>query len=106
MTSIITSSSDGYIRIWDFDDPSSLILKIKATNFHWVVGMELIDNRYLLVACYDDSFKEFDIKSDYNCLNFQRVTNNDTLLSLRYINIKGNNYLFTHSKMGLIELWK
>ena len=106
MTSIITSSSDGYIRIWDFDDPSSLILKIKATNFHWVVGMELIDNRYLLVACYDGSFKEYDIKSEYNCLNFQRVANNDTLLSLRYINIKGNHYLFTHSKMGLIELWK
>ena len=38
--------------------------------------------------------------------NLNRNNSTDPLFTLRYININGRDYLFSHSHKGLIELWK
>ena len=102
---IISSASDGYLRIWDYNDPIIILNKIQTYSNTWIIGLDFINERYLLGACADGTIKEFDLKKDYVACSLDR-NNNDPLFVVKYINIKGEDYVFTHSFRGLIELWK
>ena len=104
--SLIATSSDGFLRIWDYNNPSIIIYKIQSYLNNWLIGLELIDNRFLLAGCADGSIKEFDLLKNYVALTFPRDDKNDPLFTLKYIQINGKNYLFSHSHKGLIELWQ
>ena len=104
-TCLIATSSDGFLRIWDFNEPSVMVYKIKTYLEKWLIGLELIDNRYLLAGCSNGSIKEFDLNHDCVALTFPRKDEKDPLFTVKYIQINGKNYLFTHSHKGLIELW-
>ena len=103
---LIVSAGDGLLRIWDYNNPENLIQKIKIYLNIWLIGLELINERYLLAAGADGNIKEFDLKKNYMACNLNRNNPTDPLFTLRYININGENYLFSHSHKGLIELWK
>lgn len=103
--SLVSSSSDGYLRIWDYNHPEIILHKIQTYSNKWIIGLELINERYLLGACGDGTIKEFDLKKDYVAVSLDRI-NNDPLFVVKYININGEKYLFTHSFKGIIELWK
>ena len=103
--SLISSSSDGFLRIWDYNNPNILIHKIQTYLKNWLIGLELIDNRFLLAGCADGSIKEFDLSKDYVAVTFPRNVDYDPLFTLRFIKINGKNYLFSHSHRGLIEMW-
>ena len=102
---LIATSSDGFLRIWDYNNPSIMVNKIKTYLKKWLIGLDLIDNRYLLAGCSDGSIKEFDLIHDCVALTFPRKDENDPLFTVKYIQINGKSYLFTHSHKGLIELW-
>lgn len=103
---LISSSSDGFLRIWDYNNPNILVYKIQSYLNNWLIGLELIDNRYLLAGCANGSVKEFDLLHDCVACTFPRNDNKDPLFTLKFITINGKNYLFSHSHKGLIELWK
>ena len=103
---LIATSSDGFLRIWDYHNPSVIIYKIQSYLNNWLIGLELIDNRFLLAGCADGSIKEFDLLKNYVAYTFPRGDKNDPLFTLKFIQINGQNYLFSHSHKGLIELWQ
>ena len=103
---LISSSSDGFLRIWDYNNPSVLVYKIQSYLNNWLIGLKLIENnKYLLAGCADGSIKEFDLLHDCVACTFPRNVDHDPVFTLRYIQIEGKNYLFSHSHKGLIELW-
>ena len=104
--SLIATSSDGFLRIWDYNNPSIIIYKIQSYLNNWLIGLELIDNRFLLAGCADGSIKEFDLLKNYVAYTFPREDKEDPLFTLKYTQINGKNYLFSHSHKGLIELWQ
>ena len=89
--SLIATSSDGFLRIWDYNNPSIIIYKIQSYLNNWLIGLELIDNRFLLAGCADGSIKEFDLLKNYVALTFPRDDKNDPLFTLKYIQINGKN---------------
>ena len=103
---LIATSSDGFLRIWDYHNPSVIIYKIQSYLNNWLIGLELIDNRFLLAGCADGSIKEFDLLKNYVAYTFPRGDKHDPLFTLKFIQINGQNYLFSHSHKGLIELWQ
>ena len=103
---LISTSSDGFLRIWDYNNPSIIVYKIKSYIDNWLIGLELIDNQYLLAGCADGSIKEFDLLHNYVACTFPRDDKNDPVFTLRYLSINGQKYLFIHSHKGNIELWK
>ena len=103
---IIVSAGDGLLRIWDYNNPNNLLQSIKTYLSVWLIGLELINDRYLLAAGADGNIKEFDLKKNFMSRNLNRNNSTDPLFTLRYININGRDYLFSHSHKGLIELWK
>ena len=103
---IIVSAGDGLLRIWDYNNPDNLLQAIKTYLNVWLIGLELINDRYLLAAGADGNIKEFDLKKNFMSRNLNRNNSTDPLFTLRYININGRDYLFSHSHKGLIELWK
>ncbi len=103
---LIVSAGDGLLRIWDYNNPNMLLQAIKTYLNVWLVGLELISDRYLLAAGADGNIKEFDLKKNFMSRNLNRNNPTDPLFTLRYININGEDYLFSHSHKGLIELWK
>lgn len=103
---LIVTSSDGFLRIWDYHNPSIIIYKIQSYLDNWLIGLELIDNRFLLAGRADGSIKEFDLLKNYVAYTFPRSDKNDPLFTLKFIQINGQNYLFSHSHKGLIELWQ
>ena len=103
---LIGSSSDGFLRIWDINKPDILYNKLKTYQQTWLIGLLKLDEQYILGAGGDGTIKEFDLKANYMSRSFERKNYNDPLFTLRYININGENYLFSHSHKGIIELWK
>ena len=103
---IIVSAGDGLLRIWDYNNPDNLLQSIKTYLNVWLIGLELINDRYLYAAGADGNIKEFDLKKNFMSRNLNRNNSTDPLFTLRYINIYGRDYLFSHSHKGLIELWK
>ena len=103
---LIVSAGDGLLRIWDYNKPANLLQAIKTYLNVWLIGLELISDRYLLAAGADGNIKEFDLKKNFMSRNLNRNNPTDPLFTLRYININGKDYLFSHSHKGLIELWK
>ena len=103
---IIVSAGDGLLRIWDYNNPNNLLQSIKTYLNVWLIGLELINDRYLLAAGADGNIKEFDLKKNFMSRNLNRNNSTDPLFTLRYININGRDFLFSHSHKGLIELWK
>ena len=103
---IIVSAGDGLLRIWDYNNPNNLLQSIKTYLNVWLIGLELINDRYLYAAGADGNIKEFDLKKNFMSRNLNRNNSTDPLFTLRYININGRDYLFSHSHKGLIELWK
>ena len=103
---IIVSAGDGLLRIWDYNNPDNLLQSIKTYLNVWLIGLELINDRYLLAAGADGNIKEFDLKKNFMSRNLNRNNSTDPLFTLRYININGRDFLFSHSHKGLIELWK
>ena len=102
---LISTSSDGFLRIWDYNNPSVMVYKIQSYLNNWLIGLELIDNRFLLAGCADGSIKEFDLLHDCVACTFPRNVDYDPLFTLKFIQINGKNYLFSHSHRGLIEMW-
>ena len=102
---LIATSSDGFLRSWDYNNPSIIVYKIQTYLNNWLIGLETIDNRFFLAGCADGSIKEFDLKNNYVAYTFTREDKKDPLFTLKYIQINGKNYLFSHSHKGLIELW-
>lgn len=103
---IIVSAGDGLLRIWDYNNPNNLLQSIKTYLNVWLIGLELINDRYLYAAGADGNIKEFDLKKNFMSRNLNRNNSTDPLFTLRYININGRDFLFSHSHKGLIELWK
>jgi len=103
---VIVSAGDGLLRIWDYNHPDRLLQSIKTYLNVWLIGLELINERFLLASGADGNIKEFDLKNNYMACNLNRNNSSDPLFTLRYININGEDYLFSHSHKGLIELWK
>jgi hypothetical protein len=103
---LIATAGDGLLRIWDYNNPDNLLQSIKTYLNVWLIGLELINDRYLLAAGADGNIKEFDLKKNFMSRNLNRNNSTDPLFTLRYINIYGRDYLFSHSHKGLIELWK
>ena len=90
----------------DYNNPNNLLQSIKTYLSVWLIGLELINDRYLYAAGADGNIKEFDLKKNFMSRNLNRNNSTDPLFTLRYINIYGRDYLFSHSHKGLIELWK
>ena len=103
---LISTSSDGILRIWDYNEPQILLESIQTYSHSWLVGLDLINDQYLLGACADGSIKEFDLKNRYVSCALNRVHDKDPLFVVNHLEINGEIYLFTHSFKGLIELWK
>jgi WD40 repeat protein len=103
---LIVSAGDGLLRIWDYNNPNNLLQSIKTYLNVWLIGLELINDRYLYAAGADGNIKEFDLKKNFMSRNLNRNNSTDPLFTLRYININGRDFLFSHSHKGLIELWK
>ena len=103
---LIVSSADGFLRIWDFKNSMNLFNKITTYQDAWLIGLEKINEEFILAACSDGSVKEFDLYKDYVACTMNRPLYQDPLFTLKYININGEDYLFSHSHKGIIELWK
>ena len=103
---LISTSSDGLLRIWDYKEPEILLESIQTFSHSWLIGLDLINNQYLLGACADGSLKEFDLKNNYVSCSLNRVHDKDPLFVVNHLDINGEIYLFTHSFKGVIELWK
>jgi WD40 repeat protein len=103
---LMVSSADGFLRIWDVNNSKNLLNKITIYEKDWLIGLEKINEQYILAACSDGSIKEFDLYKDYVACSLERQLYNDPLFTLKYININGEDYLFSHSHKGIIELWK
>ena len=104
--SIIATCSDGILRIWDYNNPKNILAQIQTYSHTWLIGLDLIDNQYLLGACADGTIKEFDLERNYVSCSLDRKNDKDPLFVVKHIEINGVQYLFTHSFKGLIELWK
>ena len=102
---LISSSSDGLLRIWSYNEPENLLNSIKTYSNNWLIGIDLISDRYLIATCGDGTLKEFDLKKSYVSCSLEREGYKDSLLAVKNININGKDYLFTHSFTGRIELW-
>ena len=103
---IICSCSDGYIRIWDYN--SNLFKHAIFSGFQgWLVGLCLIDQKYLLAGCGDGNIKEFnlDTKNLIFTLNRDSVPN-DRLFTIKFYEINSKRYLISHSDEGIIEIWE
>ena len=85
---IISSSSDGFLRIWDYNSPKIILNKIESYSNNWIIGIEFINERFLLGACADGTLKEFDLNKGYLACSLDRNIK-DSLLVVKYINIKG-----------------
>lgn len=103
---LIATSSDGLLRIWNYKEPKNLINRIQTYSHTWLIGLELINNQYMLAACADGSLKEFDLYKNYVSCSLNRVHDKDPLFVVKYIEINGEKYVFTHSFKGVIEMWK
>ena len=103
---VISTSSDGILRIWDYNQSNIVLERIKTYSNAWLVGLETLNDRYILAACGDGSLKEFDLNKNYVICSLERNQYHDSLFTVKYININGEDYLFTHSFKGIIELWK
>lgn len=104
--SLIATCSDGILRIWDYNNPENILAQIQTYSHTWLIGLDLIDNQYLLGACADGTIKEFDLERNYVSCSLDRENYKDPLFVVKHIKINGVQYLFTHSFKGLIELWK
>ena len=102
---LISSSSDGLLRIWSYNEQENLLNSIKTYSNNWLIGIDLISDRYLIATCGDGTLKEFDLKKSYVSCSLEREGYKDSLLAVKNININGKDYLFTHSFTGRIELW-
>ena len=102
---LISSSSDGLLRIWNYNEPEVVLNRINTYSNKWLVGIDLINDRYLIATCSDGTLKEFDLKKSHVSFSLEREDYKDPLLAVKLININGKIYLFTHSFTGRIELW-
>ena len=102
---LIATSADGYLRIWDYNRPTIFLKKINTYTNTWLIGLELINDQFLLAACADGCIKEFDLYKEYVACSLPREKISDPLFTLKYINVNGKDYLFSHSHKGVIELW-
>jgi WD40 repeat protein len=105
---LISSCYDGYLHIWDYDNPLQLINKINSIADNYIVGLELINNQILFVGGGEGSFKEYDLKNDMESeiFNSGEIKKKEPTLCLKYIKIDEDNYLFVHNNTGIIEFWK
>ena len=106
---LIASSFDGILRIWDYNE-NKLISSIKTGRL-WIIGLCLLNEKYILVSSSDNTIKEFDLDSNQLVRSLKRNSDkennmNDVLLGVKSININNKNYLVSHSNKGLIELWE
>ena len=102
---IKASSSDGILRIWDYDEPEIFLNKIKTYYNQWLVGIDVINDRFLIAGCGDGTLKEFDLKKNFVSCSLERKNYKDSILAVQNININGKDYLFSHSFLGRIEVW-
>ena len=102
---LIASSSDGILRIWDYDEPEIFLNKIKTYSNQWLVGIDVINDRFLIAGCGDGTLKEFDLKKNFVSCSLERKNYKDSILAVQNININGKDYLFSHSFLGRIEVW-
>ena len=101
--SLIASSSDGFLRIWDYNKN-----KIKSGK-QWIIGLCLLNEKNILASSADGTIKEYDLDSNKLIHILKRnmdEENNDVLFCVKSINFNNKNYLVSHSYNGLIELWE
>ena len=105
---LIASGADGIVRIWDYNTKNILFKLSNINNDRWLVGMCLINEKFLFVGTYNSTIEEYNISSNKLVNTLNRMNNedlNDCYLTIKNIDINGENFLITHTKSGLIELW-
>ena len=108
---LIASGADGILRIWDYNTQNILFKLSNANNNRWLVGMCLINEIFLFVGTYNSTIEEYNISSNklvktLNRMNDENYENlNNCYLTIKNIDVNGENYLIAHTKCGFIELW-
>ena len=104
---IISSCSDGYIRIWDYNS-NFFKYAIFSGYEGWLVGLCLIDQKYLLVGCGNGSIKEFNFNTKRLIATLNRKKNpyNVRLFTIKCYEINSIRYLISHLDDGMIEIWE
>ena len=102
---LIASSSDGFIRIWDYSNPSMLLTKIKNDINSWLIGLKPVNEQFLLAGSSDGNISIFDLSNDCLAWILKRKDESDPIFTIKNIQILGKNLMISHSHKGLIELW-
>ena len=91
------------IKIWNFLN-KSLITKINSNNGSGLGGFTIINNRYILIGCYDKNIKEFDIEKKMMIKDINKHSN--CMAGIKPVKDKNGNILFASYGYGNnIYLW-
>lgn len=113
---LLASGADGYLRIWEYKKYGNLLYKVLSNIEGWIIGLNLLNENYILEACFNGSIAIYDLKSnkivsflksnlDFKDDFFINIFHKH-FLCVKNIDIDKKNYLVTHCSNGLIELWK
>ena len=102
---LIDTGDFNSIKIWNFIN-KSLITKINSNNGSGLGGFTIINNRYILIGCYDKNIKEFDIEKKMMIKDINK--HSGSIAGIKPVKDKNGNILFASYAYGdnNIYLWE
>ncbi len=105
---VISSGADGYLRIWNYDS-KDILSKMSNNHGKWLVGICLINEKYIFAGTLNDSIEEYSLISNKIVYELKKEGEeeraNRGFLCIKNIDVDKDNYLVSHSYNGFIDLW-
>ena len=102
---LIDTGTFNSIKIWNFLN-KSFITKINSNTNSGLGGFTIINNRYILIGCYDKNIKEFDIEKKMMIKDINK--HSGSIAGIKPVKDKNGNILFASYAFGdnNIYLWE
>ena len=92
------------IKIWNFEN-KALIANISSNISSGLGSFVTINNKYLIISCFDGSIKEFDLEKRILIKNFEKQHLNSALGIKPIINKNGKTFLISYGSDKNMFLW-
>ena len=92
------------IKIWNFEN-KALIANISSNISSGLGSFVTINNKYLIISCFDGSIKEFDLEKRILIKNFEKQHLNSALGIKPIINKNGKIFLISYGSDKNMFLW-
>ena len=84
----------------------TIIANISSNNSSTLTGFTIINNKYLIIGCFDSSIKEFDLEKRILIKNFEKQHSGSTVLGIKPIKDKnGKTLLISYGCDNNMLLW-